>query len=251
MSVLAKVGPEGQLKIPEELRLRLGIRPGDEVVLSPLEAALLVVPMPTQRELAASFTAAEPSGTPDVGQLPESAGAVLRARSRDVPRAASGEGSREVTTEASRETRREVPPVASQEGSHQVTARVPRKGSRTETLLFVCRLLLERGGPLDLGSVDIPVEFGGRGPSWDRPWRGLTYRLRSKAVADMTDEERAATSIYVTTANAPLAVRGGHLMATIDEERRRVARDLYRDPQRLQKALTEYIATGRKVDRAP
>lgn len=223
MNVLAKVGPEGQVMIPEELRERLGIRPGDEVVFSPLEGVLLLVPVPTRGDLAG----------------PLKRPGLVEARDVDPPR--------EGATVTPWETRREVSTVGSGGGSGRVTTRVGRDGRRAGAFLSACRALLERGGPIDLGPAHVPVEYVGRGPSWDRSWRGLTTRLRGMRVAQMTQEQRAAAAVYVTRPRPPVVERNGHVIATLDEQVRRTARNLYEDPQRLQKALTEYVeATRRK-----
>ncbi|GIV00221.1 MAG: hypothetical protein KatS3mg014_1836 [Actinomycetota bacterium] len=54
----SRVGPKGQVVIPKELRERLGIRPGDEVVFSLLERGVLVEPVTTERGLRGAFRGA-------------------------------------------------------------------------------------------------------------------------------------------------------------------------------------------------
>jgi AbrB family looped-hinge helix DNA binding protein len=54
----SRVGPKGQVVIPKELRDRLGIRPGDEVVFSLVDGGVLVEPAGRGRDLRGAFSGA-------------------------------------------------------------------------------------------------------------------------------------------------------------------------------------------------
>ena len=54
-SMTVRVGPKGQVVIPKAVRDRLGIRPGDEVVVTEDERGALVQPVARVRDLRGAF----------------------------------------------------------------------------------------------------------------------------------------------------------------------------------------------------
>lgn len=91
----------------------------------------------------------------------------------------------------------------------------------------------------------IPIKFEGSGASWDRPYRGATYTLRSKDVWRMSDEERALAAIYVLVPGdgAPFAAdsEGRPYLAVTREQATRAAH-LFRNPHEFAAVFTSYVA---------